>query len=428
MADWISCSNVIERLNQRLLSSIENLTPPMEHTSFEYGFNSETMAKVIDFWINEYNWTAQEEYLNSFPQFTTYISGLRIHFVHVKPQSRKEQDFKALPILLLHGWLGSIREMYELIPLLSAPQRIGSTGYAFEVVIPSLPGYGFSEGTQRQGLTTDHVGLIMKKLMERLSLPRFYVHGSGIGSIIASEMALLFPESVAGMHSNLCQSTSPLNIIKTMIGSRTAPFLFGDSHSAAKMYPLSRFIPFVLQESGLLHLQATKPDTIGIALRDSPVGLAAFILEKFSAWTRPCRISAPDGGLNLGKEAVRTIDGGNLIPLNTLLDIIMIYHITGSITTSMRLFAENLSYTHVEKQYDSIPITAVPVSCIRFPDEPFLTPEFTLRSRFPLLVRVNYAPSHGGHFPALEEPAVLARDIVESIHLMDGMKAEGIGS
>ncbi|XP_071451557.1 juvenile hormone epoxide hydrolase 1-like [Hetaerina americana] len=416
-------SEAIDILNRRLHSTLESLTPPLEDTSFEYGFNSETLEKIINFWIKEYNWKTREKYLNSLPQFITRISGLRIHFIHAIPRANSEYKFfKILPILLIHGWPGSVREMYDLVPLLTVPQEVEGSWYAFEVVIPSLPGYGFSEGAHRPGLATDGIGLILKKLMERLSIPKFYIHGGDWGGIIASQMALLFPESVAGIHSNLCQANSPLNIFKVLLGSLTAPLVFGDTVSAGKIYPLTRFLPFIVQESGHLHLQATKPDTLGIALRDSPAGLAAYILEKFSTWTRACRISAPDGGLNLGSEAVRTVDGGSLIPLSTLLDNVMIYHITGSITTSMRLFAENLSPAHQWKDYDSIPVSSVPVSCTRFPDELFHAPEFALRARFPRLVHITSQP-HGGHFPALEEPELLAQDIRASVTLMLGQMA-----
>ncbi|KAG8229868.1 hypothetical protein J437_LFUL008258 [Ladona fulva] len=221
-----------------------------------------------------------------------------------------------------------------------------------------------------------------------------------------------------GMHSNLCLANSPVNIFKTILGSFTYPFFFSDAYSSVRIYPLSRYLSFLLQESGYLHLQATKPDTIGIALGDSPAGLAAYILEKFSTWTKASWISAPDGGLNLGAESITNLDGGHLIPLPTLLDNIMINYVTRSITTSMRIFSENLSPAHLNLNLDSIPVTTVPVSCAQFAEEIFHTPEFAIRSKFSRLVRLSRY-NRGGHFIAMEEPMLLAEDIYAGVMLME---------
>ncbi|XP_071451836.1 juvenile hormone epoxide hydrolase 1-like, partial [Hetaerina americana] len=409
---------VIENLNARLDAVLETLTPPLYDVNFEYGFNTVTFRKVIDFWRNKYDWKTQEKFLNSVPHFKTKISGLSIHFIHVKPKltATQTKTHKVLPLLMLHGWPGSVREMYEIIPMLTTPRQ--DYDYVFELIIPSLPGYGFSEGAYRPGMNTAQMGLIMKKLMEKLGFPKFYIQGGDWGSAIGSDMSLFFPESVLGFHSNMCFTLGPMHFVKLFLGSITWPTLFADEISASHIYPLSKTMSKIMRESGYMHIQGTKPDTIGIALGDSPAGLAAYILEKFSTWTKESWMTSPDGGLNLSDKPMKGSGGSNLMPLTALLDNVMIYYITGSITTSVRLYSENFAPARLSSQVDAIPVETVPVACARFPEELIYMPEFSIRSKFHRLVHLSDLP-RGGHFAAMEEPKLLADDVWDSVKLME---------
>ncbi|KAG8229867.1 hypothetical protein J437_LFUL008257 [Ladona fulva] len=209
---------VLEVLKRRLDTAVKTLVSPLEGVNFEYGFNTDTLRKVVHFWRNNYDWREREKYLNSVPQFTTKISGLRMHFIHVKPNlsAKDAKSTRVIPLLMLHGWPGSVREMYDIIPLLTEPRK--GYDYVFEVVVPSLPGYGFSEGAQ----------------------------------------------SVLGVHSNMCGAMKPFNILKLIIGSFTWPTIFADKTSVSHLYPLSQTFSFLMRESGYMHIQATKPDTVGL--------------------------------------------------------------------------------------------------------------------------------------------------------------------
>ncbi|KAL1459567.1 hypothetical protein WDU94_011536 [Cyamophila willieti] len=235
--------------------------------------NSDYLKVVLNYWANEYSWRKFETTLNQFPQYKTQISGLNIHFIRVTPQVAPH--VKVLPILILHGWPGSVKEFERFIPLLTKPRK--GENFVFEVIAPSLPGYGWSEAAAKSGLGSIQMALLMKKLMLRLGHSHFYVHGGDWGGIIGASMATLYPENVKGFHSNFCLVYSPL---KHLLGSLYPPLVVEDKY-AHRMYPLSKELEFVMRETGYFHIQATKPDTLGAALLDSPSGLAAYIIEKF---------------------------------------------------------------------------------------------------------------------------------------------------
>lgn len=389
--------SVIQDLHQRLKST-PKLTPPLEGIGFEYGFNSEYMHEVVEFWLTKYNWREREKFLNQFPQFKTTLNGLELHFIHAKP-AEVPQGTVVVPLLLLHGWPGSVREFYSLLPLLTTPRK--GAGFVFEVVAPSLPGYGFSQGAARPGLGPVQIAAIMKRLMARLGHSKFYVQGGDWGALIGTALTEYFPSCVLGFHSNMCIANGPKAILKGMIGSLW-PTLFVERRYAHKVFPYWKpWLNLILLEMGYFHLQASKPDTIGLALETTPVGLAAYILEKFSAWTEPAWKSLPCGGLT------------NKYDLVDLLDNIMIYWVTGSITTSMRLYAENFALAARvgrKKVIEKYPPTAV----AQFVNDNFFTPESMARDVHPGLVRYNVFP-RGGHFAAFEEPNLLANDVWEFV-------------
>lgn len=186
---------VIEKLKSKL-EDVPNLAEPLEGAAFQYGFNSKRLREILDYWRTDYlgRWDERQEYLNKFPQFKTQIQGLDIHFLHVKPEVRNPK--RIVPLLMLHGWPGSVREFYELIPKLVT--RSDEKEYVFEVIVPSLPGYGFSEGASKQGLSPAKVAVIMRNLMARLGFKKYYVHGGDWGSVVGNLIATFFQDEVLG--------------------------------------------------------------------------------------------------------------------------------------------------------------------------------------------------------------------------------------
>lgn len=193
-SDNFSCLHVLQDLVdlEDRLKRASRLTAPLEGIGFQYGFNTNFLKTVQDYWLNTYNWRKQEAYLNSFPQFKTKIGGLDIHFVHVKPKGAQNQKKKVLPLLLLHGWPGSFVEFTKIIPLLTKESE--SDDFVFEIVAPSLPGYGFSDGAKKPGLGPAEMGVIFDRLMKRLGHGSvYYIQGGDWGSLIGTAMATLFP-------------------------------------------------------------------------------------------------------------------------------------------------------------------------------------------------------------------------------------------
>jgi len=326
---------------------------------------------------------------------------LNIHFIHTKGQ----QNVKAkavVPLLLIHGWPGSVREFYDVIPKLTAPRN--EDDVAFIVVAPSLPGFGWSDGASVPGLGSAQVAVVLRNLMNKLGYDKFLVQGGDWGSVIGSTIATLFPENVIGYHSNACWNFSPLTVLKGYIAS-FYPALFIPKHFEDFVFPLSEKLTFLVEESGYFHLQATKPDTIGAALSHNPVGLLAYILEKFSTGTNPNYRSLKDGGLDrdFTKDA--------------LLDNIMIYYLTNSITTSVRLYAESFSLRHMALKIDRVP-TEVPVGCARFKHEILHFLDWQLSSKYENIIHSTYY-LHGGHFIAFERPDLLYKDFIEFVKKLD---------
>nr|QHB21920.1 juvenile hormone epoxide hydrolase 2 [Colaphellus bowringi] len=382
---------VLKDLQYRLSDALP-FQEPLEGAKQHYGMNTNLLKTIVEFWKTNYRWRDQEKFLNKYPQFKVPVQGLNIHYIHVKP--KQTQGLKVRPMLLLHGWPGSVREFYEIIPLLTTPQK--GRDFVFEVIVPSLPGYGFSDPAVRPGLSAPHMAVIMKNLMQKLGFEKYYVQGGDWGAMIVANMATLFPEKILGVHSNMCAVNTPLSNLKMFLYSYYPSGIVEKKHEHL-VYPRTEKIFDLLLETGYLHLQATKPDTVGVALRESPVGLAAYILEKFTTWTNPAFKDLEDGGLT--KKYTMT----------KLLDNVMIYWVTRSITTSMRIYSETFTKATMNLKLDNIPITDVPSACARFWYDLAFFPEAVLRERFQNLVHIS--DYEAGHFPAMEVPDVLAQDI-----------------
>ncbi|XP_055917183.1 juvenile hormone epoxide hydrolase 2-like [Eupeodes corollae] len=393
----IKYTEAANELKQQLARPLK-LHAPLEDVNFEYGFNTKALRNVIAYWRDNYltRWSEREQFLNKFPQFTTQIQGLKIHYIHVKPSNPGKK--KVVPLLLIHGWPGSVREFYELIPMLTTPSK--DHDYVFEVIAPSLVGYGWSQGSSKKNFGPLEMSVVFRNLMLRVGHKKFLIQGGDWGSVIGSNLATLFPENSIGYHSNLCFTNSILANIKSIM-TNIYPSLFLEKHQEEFHVPsLDKFYN-LLEESGYFHIQATKPDTIGTALLNNPVGLAAYILEKFSTWTNLQYRKLPDGGLT------------KKFSMDALLDNVMIYYLSDSITTSQRLYAEQYAQNQRDMQMDRV-ATTTPYGCARFRHDLAHATDWQLKEKYENLVHSTYH-NDGGHFIALESPKVLYEDFVEFV-------------
>uniref|UniRef100_A0A1W7RHJ6 Epoxide hydrolase n=1 Tax=Agkistrodon contortrix contortrix TaxID=8713 RepID=A0A1W7RHJ6_AGKCO len=375
-------------------------TPPLEGAAFHYGFNSNYLQKVVTYWRNQFDWKKQVKILNQYPHYKTTIEGIEVHFIHVKP-SHILEDQIVRPLLMVHGWPGSFYEFYKIIPLLiNPPGRVSnSEDVVFEIICPSIPGYGFSEPPHHQGFNSLAAARIFHKLMQRLGFEEYYLQGGDWGSQITMNMAQMLPKSVKGLHVNMVFiSKYDLGAMVSLLLGAYVPWLVGlTREDARRMFPFFKHMYHILRESGYMHIQATKPDTAGCGLNDSPVGLAAYILEKFSTWTDKSFLNMEDGNL----ERKYTLD--------ELLTNIMIYWVTSSIVPSMRLYKENLSKDPSTAPDAKIAVY-VPTGIAAFPNELLHCPRSWAKKKFKNIVTYTYMP-RGGHFAAFEEPELLAQDI-----------------
>ncbi|KAG8180082.1 hypothetical protein JTE90_027862 [Oedothorax gibbosus] len=387
---------VLVDLRQRLERT--RFEPPLEDIKFNYGFNSDYLQQVVKYWKDEYNWRKEEVYLNQFPHFKTKILGLDVHFVRVQPTLPPGSDMQVVPILMVHGWPGSFLEFYKILPLLTTPSS--ERDFVFEVVCPSIPGYGFSESPCRKGLDATVSARMFRILMQdRLGHKKFYVQGGDWGSFITSIMARKYPECVLGVHLNMFGSNPKgLDAVKALIVAYL-PFLI-PKEQFDMFYPIKDRAAFFMQETGYFHLQTTKPDTVGCGMTDSPAGMAAYILEKFSTWTLRDGRDLQDGGL-LRKYT-----------LDELLTNVMLYWVNNNFTASVRFYKENVDMINKARS-EQVPIT-VPCGLALFPQELMGMPRCLMSSQVKDLVTYNVLP-RGGHFAAFEEPQLLAEDVINFV-------------
>ncbi|KPP59780.1 epoxide hydrolase 1-like [Scleropages formosus] len=390
--------------------------PSLEDSQFNYGFNSCYLQKVISYWRNEFDWKKQVEKLNRYPHYKTKIEGIDIHFVHVRPRGLPDGT-ATIPLLMVHGWPGSFYEFYGILPLLTEPSS--PDDIVFEVICPSLPGYGFSEAPYKKGFNSVCAARLFHKLMKRLGFNQFYAHGGDWGWLVTTNMAQLEPKTIKGLHLNFAPPSKPSlpMMLSIMLGSRF-PKLFGfTEHDLKRLFPyMDKVLVESLKETGYMHIQATKPDTVGRALNDSPVGLAAYILEKFSTWTDPEFRNMEDGGLE------------RKFSLEDLLTNVMIYWTTGSIISSMRFYKENFGKGLDEPHSKQVHLDAcvmipvyVPTALASFPNELMHSPKLWVKQKYHKLI--SFTPmARGGHFAAMEEPELLAKDIQNFIKILENRK------
>ncbi|XP_014668581.1 PREDICTED: epoxide hydrolase 1-like [Priapulus caudatus] len=400
-------SAVINDLYARLNRT--KLTDSLPDVKFRYGINSETMRHIVRYWRETYNMDRAQLELNKYDNFLTKLDGIDVHFVHVKPKSSYKN---VTPLLMVHGWPGSFYEFYKIIPLLTDPLAHGGKkdDPVFEIICPSIPGYGFSEAPHKEGFAGMHAARMFNELMRRLGHRHYYVQGGDMGSLIVSEIAILYPERVKGVHVNMPITVpNACYFTKLLVGS-IFPSLVFNKDDLWKVYPLFEKMTVLLEETGHAHVHVTRPDTIGVGLSDSPAGLAAWIIEKFAVWTKLSNIHDNDGGL-----ATQTFT------LDELLHNVMIYWVTDSITTSMRLY-KGVFYSDAEHGLTRHHQVSVPSGYAAFPEELVVYPETLVRHEYPNLVHYTDMPT-GGHFAAFEQPQLLANDIRKFAQTVEGLAA-----
>jgi len=342
--------------------------------AWEQGTDLDYLRRLLAYWADEFDWRAQEAALNATPQFQANLDGVRIHFVHAR-----SKHAHAIPLILTHGWPSTFVELLPLVPFLTNPEAHGIDGPAFDVVIPSLPGYGFSERPDRVGVNYQYVAGLWHRLMRALGYARYGAQGGDFGAGITTFMAMTDPASMIGIHlSNL----------------EISPYTGPDTPlSAAEHAYLERNQAFWREEYGYKAIQSTKPQTLGYGLNDSPAGLAAWILEKWRSWA--------DSGGDLERRLSRDF----------LLTTVTIYWVTQTITSSMRDYFDNdnrrFRVTLGPQDFVDVP-TGIAVFANNFVDEG--TPPREWAERLYDVRRWTLMPS-GGHFAPIEEPELLARDI-----------------
>jgi len=321
-------------------------------------------------WLNKYDWRVREARLNRFLQFKTIIDGLAIHFVHIRsPHSN------ALPMVMSHGWPGSIVEFHKVIePLTNPTAHGGDAADAFHLVCPSLPGFGFSEKPSRTGWKVQRIARAWSELMPRLGYNRYTAQGGDWGALVTTCIGIQDPANCIGIHLNM-PLVPPDPTTSNDLTEKEKSAIAGLRH-------------YERWESGYAKQQSTRPQTLGYCLTDSPVGQLAWILEKFWAWT-DC-----DGH----PEDILTRD--------EMLDNVMLYWLPGTAASSARLYWESIESF---RSTVTDPIT-IPVGCSIFPKEIFRTSRRWAEKRYANLVYFHEVEK-GGHFAAFEQPETFVREV-----------------
>jgi epoxide hydrolase len=347
-------------------------------TTWGYGADIKKVRELAEYWQNGYDWRAQEAKINRFDQFTTEIDGQQIYFIH---QRSPRPD--AVPLLLIHGWPGSIVEFLALIEPLTHPKDSHSP--AFHVIVPSLPGFGFSGPTTTQGWGPQRMAKALVVLMDRLGYSKYGIQGGDWGSLIARDMAYQAPAHVIGLHLNLITADPPnLEAVAQMSDAER-----------------KRFSYFDREESSFFFLQASEPQTLAYALTDSPAGWLAWMIGKFQLLTD-----------NNG-------DFLTAVDRDTFLTDVTLYWVTDTVASAMRIYRE-----HRLTREDAAPSPRLetPVGYADFPRE-VAVPPFSWITQTYNVVQKTEMP-RGGHFAALEQPDLLLDDIRKFFAKIDQKQAE----
>ncbi len=362
---------VLEDLQLRLANP--RFPDQLEGAGWDYGTELEYLRELVDYWRYEFDWRAQEKILNRFAQYKTRIDDLEIHFVHAK-----SSEPNAFPLVITHGWPGSVFEFYKIIEPLTDPAAHGGRAEdAFHVVCPSMPGYGFSSAPTKPGFDVRAVAETIAKLMATLGYEAYGAQGGDWGAIASTWLGVIDTEHVRGIHLNMIIAGRPTDVEDPTAGL-----------DPEELAGLSAGAEFARDETGYQRIQGTRPQTLGYGLNDSPVGLAAWIVEKFRAW------SDCDGNPE------------NRFTKDELLTNIMIYWVTQSITSSTRLYYETMHSGRFGAADERV---EVPTGAALFPKEMSRPPRAWAERRYN--IRRWTRLKSGGHFAALEEPEALVGEI-----------------
>ncbi|WP_217703326.1 epoxide hydrolase family protein [Flavobacterium agri] len=346
---------------------------------FSQGVPLKTIKQLTEYWANDYDLDGFEDRVNAYPQFITTIDGLDIHFVHVK-----SKEANALPIIITHGWPGSVIEQMKIIGPLTDPVKYGGKAEdAFDVVIPSMPGYGFSGKPTNTGWGPDHIASAWSELMQRLGYNKFLAQGGDWGALVTDQIGVLAPPGLMGIHTNM-PGAVPAALDKAAFSSEPAPA----NLSAEERYAYDQ-LEFVYRHVFYAFYMASRPQTL-VGLTDSPVGLATFLIDHDA---RSLELIARSFA---GQQEGLTPDD--------VLDNVTLFWLTNTGVSASRLYWEN------KFAYFSPKGVKVPVAVSAFPDELYQCPRNWAEEAYPNLIHYNKV-AKGGHFAAWEQPAILVNEL-----------------
>jgi pimeloyl-ACP methyl ester carboxylesterase len=344
------------------------------------GVQLATLKELARYWTTDYDWRKAEAKLNALPQFTTQIDGVEIHFIHVRS---KHED--ALPLIMTHGWPGSVIELLETIgPLTDPTAHGGQPEDAFHLVLPSLPGYGFSGEPTEVGWDLGRTAQAWAELMSRLGYTRYVAQGGDLGAIVTDVMGRQAPEGLLGIH---------MTLLVTTLGAPTPPPGDSEEERAA----LDAINTFTTSGFGYFLEQSTRPQTIGYALLDSPVALAAWLLDHDT-----------DSYYKISHAFLDGEPAGHLTR-DTILDNITLYWLTGTGASAARWYWE-LGRAQALAAGQAPPEVSLPVGFTTFPGEIFQAPRTWVERSYPNLIYFNEV-DRGGHFAAWEEPELFSEEL-----------------
>jgi len=351
-------------------------------TNQSQGVKLAQIQSLVKYWGSDYDWTKTEAKLNSLPQFVTNIDGLDIQFIHIRSKHKN-----ALPLIITHGWPGSFFELLKVIGPLTDPTAYGGKAEdAFDLVIPSMPGYGFSEKPKSAGWGPEKIASAWDVLMKRLGYKQYVSQGGDWGSVVADAMGRQAPEGLLGIHVNM-PATVPADVAKALKNGEPAPKGLSVKENAA----FNSLYKLYTKGGGYAGMMVTRPQTLGYGLTDSPVGLASFFLDKFNEWTY--------SGGNAEKSLTKT----------EMLDDISLYWFTNTANSSAQLYWENNNnnFNAVEQRTAEI---KVPVAITVFPGEIYQAPKSWAERAYKNLSYFNEVHK-GGHFASWEEPQIFTIEL-----------------
>ncbi len=364
---------VIADLKARLART--RLPDQLDGAGWDYGTERSFLDELCTYWRDSFDWRAAEVRFNRYPQFTSEINGENVHFYHIRSP---EPD--ALPLIITHGFPGSVAEFLDVFGPLSDPASHGGNPRdAFHVIAPSIPGYGFSGPTRHRGFNIAKAAAINDRIMELLGYERYVAQGGDYGSAISSRMAMNHPERVIALHLNFIVG-KPADMANPMAGL-----------SEAEVAEQAWKRDYDARESGYQVIQGTKPQSLAYGLTDSPAGLAAWVVEKFKTWS--------DCGGDIESSYSK----------DQLLENIMLYWVTGTINSAMRFYYECIGPNAAPQE--EWKFVTVPTAHGRFPAEIRPTPRIWAEQMYNI-VRWTKLPK-GGHFAAFEQPELLVNDLRE---------------